>query len=57
MNDLSKLSEEELRRNLITLDFKGKEFKEVALKELLAREFIRGYERCEKEINRLNSLS
>lgn len=44
MSDLSNLSNEELRAHLITLDGKGKEFKEKTLKELLAREYEQGRE-------------
>jgi hypothetical protein len=43
MNDLTKFSTEELRAHLITLDGKGKEFKEEVLEELMAREYQRGY--------------
>jgi methionine salvage enolase-phosphatase E1 len=44
MNDLTKCSNEELRAHLITLDGKGKEFKQEVLEELMGREYQRGYE-------------
>lgn len=35
--EVEKLSDEQLRRNLITLDFRGKEFKSLCLEELIRR--------------------
>lgn len=37
-------TEEELKRELLTLDFHGKEFKKKCLDELLSREYVRGLE-------------
>ena len=38
INDCHKLSEDELYANLITCDYKGKDFKRAALEELIKRE-------------------
>ena len=35
--DLSNLSDEELKANLLTLDYKGREYKEACLQELINR--------------------
>lgn len=40
--EIEKLSDEELKKNLITCDYRGKEVKEFALNALLAREFEKG---------------
>lgn len=37
MEDVKHLSEDQLRANLITLDYRGKEFKTLALNELIRR--------------------
>jgi hypothetical protein len=40
---IKEFTEEELKRELITLDFHGKDFKVKVLKELLSREWQKGY--------------
>jgi hypothetical protein len=37
-------TEEELKLELLTSDYKGKEFKKKCLDELLSREYVRGLE-------------
>ena len=43
-NPTKTMSEQELKLNLITCDYRGKEFKEKVLQELLDRSFQQGYQ-------------
>jgi hypothetical protein len=45
-DDVSKMSDADLRDNLITLDYRGKDFKREALNELLRRAVLKGCSEC-----------
>lgn len=43
MNEVKSMTDEELRSHLLTLDYKGKDFKALVLQEIINREVTEAY--------------